>query len=57
MDQVQRRSMKMIRRLEQLSYKKAERLGIVQPGEQKTQVRLYCSLSIRDLVKKMERDF
>jgi len=40
-------------------WRKAERVGVVQPGEEEAPGRPYCSLSIckRGLIRKMERDF
>ncbi|KAJ7403671.1 hypothetical protein BTVI_75692 [Pitangus sulphuratus] len=45
LEQVQRRVMKMVRRLEHLSYKdRLRELGVVQPGEEKAPARPYSSL-------------
>ena len=45
---VQRRSMKMIRGLEHLSYADKLRSGLVQPGEEKALGRPNCGISVRE---------
>jgi len=49
LERVQRRATKMIRGMEHLSCeKKAERVGAVQPGEEKAAGRPYCSLPVAE---------
>ena len=46
LEQDQRRATKIIRGMEHLSTGKVERVGAVQPGEEKAVGRSYCSLSV-----------